>query len=453
MTAINVTLYFSFVFLGLLYTFYKVGITRISILIIFVFWEGLFDYLDTIFGMGILNGYKIAIVAYAVSLLFKKGFRFVTNKNDLAVNVTFLLFSASFWISFYFYRGEINTILSQYLYKFSFVWIAYHYLKDITYNIPKREYVKNVLLTILYVQIAVSAFKIFLMGFGFEGLVGSMSFGGGGPAVVIPIMALIFYWLIRNSRFNKKDWIIAVLILTIAIASGKRQPILIYPAVLFSLFVFVSQSGRFSMFLKYLPIAFVFFYIGVRMNSSVTPEGKVGGSFDISYVGDYVTKYYFGTSQAGEVLKGDNQGSGRGAGILLYFNPEKLTLQSNKELLFGKGLYEVAVNKHGRFTAGGGRSDYGIQHSGLIGEVGALLYSLGYVGTIFMLLMAGTIIFSIKNKRLAWIVFLYFLWDSFFYYNQMLFFNSSALIVLTIVFYANSLEGVKMTYLKRRVPS
>lgn len=432
----------------MLYTFYKVGITRTSILIIFVFWEGFFDYIDTILGMGIFNGYKIAIVVYAVLLLWEGKTRFVKNKTDKAVNVTFLLFSASFWISYYFYRGDIFTMLSQYLYKYAFLWIAYHYFKDITYNIPKREYVKKMLLTILFVQIAVAAFKIILMGFSFEGLVGSMSFGGGGAAVVIPIVALIFYWLIRNGRFTKVDWIVTALILIIAIASGKRQPIIIYPAILLTLFVFVSKSVRFSVLLKYIPIALLFFYIGVRMTSTITPEKKVGGSFSISYVSDYVMNYYFGTTQTSSIFKGDEQGSGRGAGILLYFKPQMLTLISNKELLFGKGVYEVAINKYGRLTAGGNRSDYGIEHIGLIGEAVSLLYTIGYVGTIFMLLWSGTIIFSIKNKRLAWIVFLYFLWDCFFYYNGMLFFNSSTLIVLFIIFYANSHEKEKMTYLK-----
>ena len=341
-------------------------------------------------------------------------------------------------------------MLSQYLYKFSFVWIAYHYFKDIAYNMPKREFVKNVLLTILFVQIATSVLKIILMKFEFEGLVGSMSYGGGGPAVVIPIVALIFYWLIRNGRFNKKDWIITALILTIAIASGKRQPIVIYPVVLLTLFVFVSQSVRLSVLLKYLPIAFVIFYIGIRMTSTFTPEQVIGGRFDISFVRDYAMKYYFGTTRISEIFREDYQGFGRGAGMVLYFKPQMLTLSSDRELLFGKGRYEVAINKYGRFTASG-RSDYGIQHSGLIGEAGSLLYSIGYVGTISMLLMAVTIIFSIKNKRLAWIMFLYFLWDFLFYYNQMLFFNSSGLIVLIIIFYANSQEKEKMTYLKRHL--
>ena len=417
---------------------------------VFVFWEGFFDYLGDFGMLRILNVYKIAIVVYAVSLTWKKIFRFAKNKTDWAVDITFLLFSASFWTTYFFYGGGILTILSQYLYKYGFVWIAYHYFKDITHNMPKREYVKNMLLTILFVQIAISVFKIILIGFQSEGLVGSMSFGGGGPAVVIPIVALIFYWLIRNGRFTKVDWIVTALILTIAIASGKRQPVVIYPAVLLTLFVFVSQSVRPSVLLKYLLIAFVIFYIGVRMTSTFTPEKKIGGSFDIEYVRDYVMKYYFNTTRIGTIFNDDYQSFGRGASIVLYFKPQMLTLSSDKELLFGKGLYEVVMCKYGRFTAPG-RSDYGVQHDGLMGEAGTLLYSLGYVGTIFMLLMAVTIIFSIKNKRLAWLVFLYFLWDVMFYYNQVLFFNSSALIVLTIIFYGNSHGKEKTVYLKRRI--
>jgi hypothetical protein len=450
MTTLNIALYFSFALLGMLYTFYKVGITRVSLLLVLVFWEGFFDYIDTIAISGLLNSYKIGIVFYGVSLIWRKRNRFKKNKADRAVNFTFFLFTASFWITYYFYGGVLSTILSQYLYKYTFLWIAYHYFKDITYDIPKREYVKNVLLNILYVQIAVAFFKIILMGFKFEGLVGTMSFGGGGPAVVIPIMALIFYWLIQNGNFTKKDWIVTVLFLIIAIASGKRQPIIIFPAILFVLFVFVSRTVQLVGLLKYLLIALIVFYVGVRMTPTITPEKKVGGSFDISFVSNYIKNYYFGSDEARLFLESDSKGIGRGAGLFLYFKPEMLTLSSNKELLFGKGIYEVAIGKHGRFTAGG-RSDYGIKHEGLIGEAGSLIYTLGYMGSILMLVFVITIIFSMKNKKLAWIIFFYFLWDVLLYYNQMIFFNSSGLIVLIIIFYSNSQEKEKMTYLKRRL--
>lgn len=446
MTTLNIALYFSFVFLGMLYVFYKVGFSRTSLLLVLVFWEGLFDYLDTVAISGLLSIYKMYVVFYAISITWKKRNRY-KNKADLAVNFTFLLFTISFWITYYFYGGVLLTILSQYLFKYAFLWIAYHYLKDIIYNIPKREYVKNVLLNILYVQIAVAVFKIILMGFRFEGLVGTVSYGGGGPAVVIPIMALIFYWLILNSKFTKKDWIVVGLILIIAIASGKRQPIIIFPAILFFLFVFVSRKLRLAGLLKYLVIALIVFYVGVRMTPTITPEKKVGGSFDISFVSNYIKSYYFGKDQDRSY---DSKGIGRGAGLFLYFKPERLTLESDKEIFFGKGVYEVAIGKYGRFTAGG-RSNYGIKHEGLIGEAGALIYTLGYMGSILMIIFVTAIIFSMKNKKLAWIIFFYFLWDILLYYNQMVFLNSSGLIVLIIIFYSNSLEKEKISSLRRNL--
>ena len=156
MSTLNVAIYFSFVFLGMLYSFNKVGVTKISILIILVFWEGFFDYLNSILGLGIFNAYQIGIVAYSIYLLWDKKIHFFTNKSDKLVNIIFLLFTTSFWISYYFYGGEILTILSQYLYKFSFIWLAYHYFKDITYNIPKREYVKIVLIQVIFIQILIA---------------------------------------------------------------------------------------------------------------------------------------------------------------------------------------------------------------------------------------------------------------------------------------------------------
>ena len=69
-------IYFLFAFFGMLYTFNKVGITRISILFVLVFWEGLIDYLDTIYFTFLLSTYKIGIVLYAISLVWKKRNRF-----------------------------------------------------------------------------------------------------------------------------------------------------------------------------------------------------------------------------------------------------------------------------------------------------------------------------------------------------------------------------------------
>jgi hypothetical protein len=431
--------YFLIVFLGMLYTFHKVGISRISVLIVLIFWQGFFQYLsDITASSNIHNIYKIVVVVYAFKLSWSKIFSY-TNKNDQKINVVFILFSVSFWLSYFLYGGEILTMLSQYLFKYGLIFVLYHYFKDIIGNTRKRELLKHTLLVILYVQIALSIVKLSFFGFGVEPIVGSMSAGGAGTAVVIPIVALIFYWLIKNGKFTRSDWIVSVLIFTIAIASGKRQPIVFFPIVLFSLFVFVQKYIRASSLVKYLPIALMIFYMGVRLTPSVTPEKKAWGSFSISYISDYAFKYYFGTPEPIDIFSQNYDAYGRGGGIAYYFQPHKLNLISIREKLFGKGRYEVATKMHGRFTATG-RSNYEIRHRGLMGEAGAMLYSFGYVGTIFMLLLAISIIKTIKDNRLALVILLYYLWDFMFYYNQVIYSNQSAIIILFIIFYSNTVK-------------
>ena len=433
------TYYFTIVFLSMLYAFYKVGISKISVLIILIFWHGLFQYLSYFTAsFDIDNIYKIIVVIYAITLSWSKISR-NTNKNDQKINIVFLLFSISFWLSYFLSGGGIITIFSQYLFKYGLVFILYHYFKDIIINKRKREYIKHILLIVLYIQIALSIVKLVLIGFGYESIVGSMSAGGAGTAVVVPVMALIFYWLIKDGKFNKSEWVVSVLILTIAIASGKRQPIVFYPIILFVLFIYVQKQIRLSALVKYLPLVLIIFYMGVRLTPTFTPEKKTLGSFDILYVLDYSLSYYFGTSEIDAIFGENYENYGRGGGLVYYFQPRLLNLNSIDEVLFGKGRYKVAVREHGRFTATG-RADYGIDHGGLMGEAGAMIYSFGYLGTIFMVMLAIIIIKTLKNKKLALVLLLYFLWDFMFYYNQVIYSNQSAIIVLFLIFYANTIE-------------
>ncbi|MFW5886267.1 MAG: hypothetical protein ACOCUL_00785 [Bacteroidota bacterium] len=426
-------LYFAIVFLGMLFAFLKVGLRKSSILIILIFWPGLFQYL----GAEIHNIYKITVVFYALLLTGKKIFS-VKNRKQQYVNLAFILFSISFWISYFLTGGGIITILSQYLYKYGLIFILYHYFKDITQNNIKRERLKNILLTVIFIQIFLSIVKISFFGFGVEPIVGSMSAGGAGTAVVIPIVALIFYWLIKSRKFTKTEWVIAVLFFTISLASGKRQPIVFFPLMLFALFFYVQKTTTLKALIIYLPIVLLIFYAGVRLSPTLTPENKAGGSFDVSYISDYALKYYFGVSDYDIIVNsGFDTGFGRGSGFIFFFQPQSLNLDSGTEILFGKGRYEVAAGVHGRFTATG-RSDYGIEHSGLMGEAGAMLYSFGYAGTFFMLLLAIFIIRTSVNKKIALVLLLYYLWDFLFYYNQVIYSSQSAIIVLFIVFYVNS---------------
>jgi len=434
--------YYGIVFIGMLYAFYKAGISKTSFIIILIFWAGLFQYLGNITESEVDNFYKILVVVLAFAFSWKKIFQIKT-KYDYRINLIFILFSISFWITYSLYGGNIITILSQYLFKYGLVFIIYHYFKDIEFNVYRGKYVGSVILTVLFIQVFLSIIKVLFIGINtnigiYEPIVGSISAGGAGTAVVVPVMALIFYWVFKNRKFDRKDWFVAISFIIIAFASAKRQPIVFFPLILYLLFSYVQKGINIFNMAKYLPIVILLFVVGVKLNPSFNPDNKVWGRFDINYVTDYAFRYYFGVSEPSEVFSESYDYSyGRGGGLIYYFQPHKLNLHSFEELVFGKGRYEVATSAHGRFTRTA-TAGYGIQHGGLMGEAGAMLYSFGYLGTLLMVLLAITIIGKLNDKRLAVIIIFYYLWDFLFYYNQVIFSNQSAIIVLFIVFYTNS---------------
>jgi len=435
------SVYYILVFVGMLFAFLKVGINKLSILVLLIFWEGLFQYIGNKTNTAIYDIYKIVVVLIAVGLSWSNISKFKL-KNDRYINLLFFLFSASFWITYFLYGGNIITILSQYLYKYGLILFLYHYFKDIEINKPKGLYVGKILLTVLLIQVSLSVVKVLFIGIQanidvYEPIVGSISAKGAGTAVVVPIMALIFYWTLKNRKFEKIDWCIALSFIIIAFASAKRQPIVFFPLILYLLFSYVQKGLRVSALVKFLPIVILLFIVGVKLNPSFNPDNKVWGRFDIGYITNYSSKYYFGTPDINEVLSGNYDLSfGRGGGFVYYFQPAKLNLNTLEELLWGKGIYEVDIGARGRFTSTG-HSDYGIEHSGLMGEAGAMLYSFGYLGTILMFLLAITIIRTLHDKRLAAVIIFYYLWDFLFYYNQVVYSSQSAVILLFIVFYSN----------------
>lgn len=426
----------------MLYVLYKAGLNKTGFLIILTFWSGLFQYLGEIAGAGIYHTYKIGLVVVAFSLSWRRILK-ITSNYDIKINVVFTLFSISFWVSYFIYHGDLLTILSQYLFKYGFIFLLYHYFKDIEYDKKKQSYTANLILLVLFIQVGLSIVKVLLIGVKtdiqiYEPVVGSMSSGGAGLAVVLPILALVFYWVWKEGSFKRKDWYIVMSFLIISFASAKRQPIVFFPLILYMLISLTRRKFKIFNLLKYTPLVIVLFITGVKLNPSFNPENRIWGSFDWDFLSRYMSEYYFGTSDINSVLSGNiDTGMGRGAGLVYYFYPNKMTLISTKEILFGKGLYETATGAKGRFT--GLYSDYGLTHQGLMGNAGLLLYSIGYLGTILMVILAVTIIRKMKDKRIASIILFYFFWDFLFYYNQVLFSNQGAVIVFFIIFYSNFL--------------
>ncbi len=442
--------YFIIVALTFFYALRKAGLNKTNFLIIIVFWEGLFQYLDKFIGNNtyvIYNYYKIFVVTYALIITNKNIFAIKTKKS-LKIFLYFILFSITFWISYFLRGGEILTIGSQYLYKFSFPFIIFQYLLNLKNNTNNIININKTVLIVLFLQIILSILKIVFsienlfssdaIG-NMEPIVGSMSAGGAGLAVVIPIVGLLYYWGTLNGNFNKREWLFALSLIIIAFASMKRQPIFFFPLIIYLLTTYVKKGYRLTYYIKYVPLIIVLVIIGIKINPSLNPDNKVWGRFDPIYAQDYVLKYYFGSHDLEYLLSKQYDFSfGRGSGLFYLFSPDKLTLNNIDDVLFGKGRYEVAIAKYGRFTATG-RSDYGLEHKGLIGEAAALIYSIGYLGTIFMLLYAFSLIRMINNKKLSNVLLFYYLWDFILYYNQVIFSTQSAIIIVALIlkFYSN----------------
>ncbi len=432
-------IFFSFVFAGLVYMVFQAGRNETGLFVVLVFWAGLFEYLGkVVVGLWFYNAYKLGVVSFALYLAFS-GIRGLKSSWEKQVACTFAAFSVFFWLSFWVNGGGLLVVAYRYVYVYAFPFLVFFILKTAVSSRSSLEYMKDLLLKILYVQVLLSLVKmlVFVLAQGKspEAHVGSIAHGGASTAVFIPLLALVFFWLVRQGRFSRVDWLIACSFLFIGLASQKRAPIILFPLLLLLLYVFFKGKNPFIQLLKFLPLLLILFYLGVRMVPTLTPEKKIWGSFSLPFVVDYVMKYNFGTTKIREVFSSEIPSRGRGAGVLLLFQPSRLNLHGARDLVFGQGIYRVArATGRDRFT--GRNAGFGIRHWGLLGEANAVLYALGYPGLVLMVLFAWSVLAGAKNRKLLILLFGLFLWEFLLYKNQLLFNGASALLVIFTCYYA-----------------
>lgn len=432
--------YYPFVIVAFIYMLFSVGFNRLGLFIVALFWSGMVQFLSELasfsgFPIDVHNIYKIVMALWAIYLFGKEILR-SHSRQDVSVNVAWILFSLVFWLSYLKYGGAIITMMSQYLYKYGMVYLLYYGMKSVfTHN--KTEYVKDLLLKILFVQVALSVVKIVLSismtGRLQEFIVGSISSGGAGVAVVLPVSGLVLYWLVKGKKLSGKDTLVSLLFLLIAIGSGKRSPVFIFPVVYLGLAMYATRTIKPGNLLKFIPLAFLAFYLSVRTNWTLNPEKSSWGSFDLEYVYRYVLRYNFGAQEASDIFREDYEGSGRGSGAFLIFQPAKLGLSDIDEYFLGNGLFTAAVRTHGRLL--GGVQGYDIDHTGLMGGAAGNTYTLGYGGLIAMLWLSLAILSNVKDKRLRRVLTFFYLWEFFFYQDQFMSQHASVIVVAFACFY------------------
>ena len=104
-------IYYSLVFIAGMYTLYRFHLTKYTLFVVLLFWIGFFDYLEYI-GLFNANILKIILFCYAVALwgksIFVKGYQ-----HDWYINLLFVFFSLSYWVSFLLHPQDGLTVTSQ----------------------------------------------------------------------------------------------------------------------------------------------------------------------------------------------------------------------------------------------------------------------------------------------------------------------------------------------------
>jgi len=423
-------IYYLIVSIGAVYIYINFRKEKLIFLVILIFWQGLFNHIDNLIP-NFFNAYKIIVFFYTL-LLFMPKIKKNKVKHDFYINLFFILFSVSFWISCIINKTPVITSLSQYTFKYGITFLFYYGIKDIIINEKRRNSVLRLLYTIIILQIFFSIVKFSILGQK-ESIVGSINLSGGGTAVFLPILGMFLIWLKNDGRLRRKEMWFLLLLFVIPLVSGKRAPVILMPLYLFLLTFIFSRGLRPINNLKYITVGLLFLYIGVKTIPSLNKEASYWGSFDMGYVLDYALKYNFGTKKLDQINQQAYQG--RGGSLFLIFDTQSLDLDNKKEQFFGKGIDIIALQKRGRFVGGGG---YNIEHQGLLSPIAMIMHALGYFGLFFMFLFGLAILNIIRNTKFKCIIISLFLYDFILYGNILLFDNSLAFLILFICMYANS---------------
>jgi hypothetical protein len=199
--------------------------------------------------------------------------------------------------------------------------------------------------------------KVFFVGIG-EEAIGTYATHGGGPSLVIPLMAISFLFAFYF-YYKPSVWyiVLAVSFVAFGVIGGKRGLFLFIPVVV--LFLGMYMRERFKKAALYLVIAGIMTiltgYISIRLMPTLNPQHRVGGQMDLDYVKNYLLHYtmarYEGASggrvittiQIYEILRADGLpglwfGLGPGSFIETRFQELKTTYVETRALPIEYGV-------------------------------------------------------------------------------------------------------------------
>ncbi len=279
-----------FITCTLIYMLWKYRKDTISLLFILLSWPRVFIF----YGKTIENMYKMAMLLLSIYFFYQLYTYRTYQKRERWLLITFALFSIQFIVSVFVYtQNTITIVLSQYS-RYVEILLLYFIVKYIIYN-GKGERLLALFYDIGLMQIIISVFKMFVIGWQMEGLVGSFTVIGGAQGTTIPILWFINLWYYRKGQLGKWDWLYVLGLLLVGFTTGKRAVMFILPVVVAAFMIYVPKlrlkGSTIAITILLVPLLL---YCGVRLTPTLNPEHKIWGSFDWEYAMGYAETYQFG---------------------------------------------------------------------------------------------------------------------------------------------------------------
>lgn len=443
-----------FITCTLIYMLWKYRKDTISLLFILLSWPRVFVF----YGKTVENIYKIAMLSLCIYFFYQLYTYRTYQKRERWLLITFALFSIQFIVSVFVYtQNTITIVLSQYS-RYVEILVLYFIVKYIIYN-GKGERLLSLFYDIGLIQIIISIFKMFAIGWQMEGMVGSFTIIGGAMGTTIPILWFINLWYYRKGKFGKWDWLYILGLLLVGFTTGKRAVMFILPVVVAAFMIYVPKlrlkGSTIAITILLVPLLL---YLGVRLTPSLNPEHKIWGSFDWEYAMGYAETYQFGE----EGLQGQAAALDQTNSEHVQYNGGYVGSDSKKLEAAGRGGATIAML---RLLIGnyetidqdwwglGFKNMYGIDydtfdklpltihinHKGSATGVFQSYVTTGLLGALCTILFSFAFLFYCRHKRIKYVLLAICAWE-YFMYTGILFRTPMFMAVLFVVIHSVNYE-------------
>lgn len=397
------------------------------ILIIFIYYQGIFFFL----GANVNNAYKILILIFTLWLAIKQNV-FSFKKGDNLITIFFAVFSLFYAYSISNTGDNFTLIFSQYS-RYVIIFCLWFLVRHELYKKKSNiELFQEFIYKLFLIQIIITIVKLIIFaGRQIEGIVGSVSHFGGSLGTTIPIVGFIMLWFYRRGIFKRNDWIFVVGLMSIGFAAGKRAVWFMLPLVIAAFMIYVPRLKMNSRLYLAIFITPVVFYLGIRLTPSLNPEHVVWGSFDYEYAFDTADKYQFGDKNNTAEKRAQGRGGATNLLVTKFFSDQSLT---NTDW-FGLGLSSVYKSDYDQFD----KLKLGIHSKGSATGFFQSYTTTGFMGVFSILFFYISMLWQTKMKRIRWVLISIMAWEYFMYIGD--FFRNPALMFMIIYFihYSNYL--------------